>query len=338
MEWYKILILVIALFVIFACFAIFFVVAAIVYHMVFGVRQERDPNLKYFTPEEFGLNKEDIEISYRGANLYGAIYSTQSVDLCKKLIIFAHGLCAGHCAYTSLIAYYANRGYAVLAYDNFGCDRSEGDNIRTFYAGAEAVVAAYIAAKKDARLKDKPVVLVGHSWGGYSVLCASEKVKAEGVVAFSAFNSPAKAIADQVRNISAFLSFFVRPTCWLINIFKARQIAGNRKAVKAVEQSNTPALLVWGEKDEMVLRRNSAACLSRGSNTESLILPEKKHNPYNTVTAENKLAELFGAEDFENEQEENEFYARFDFVATTEADEEVMQETVKFIENCAMKK
>ncbi|MGN0817391.1 MAG: alpha/beta hydrolase family protein [Candidatus Coproplasma sp.] len=333
MEWYNVLMLCVAGLAILVCLlALFIVPAFVVYRAVFGERQDKNKNLKYFTPEEFNLDYEEVQINYRKIKLYGAVYHKKPLEECEKLIIFAHGMGAGHCAYTTEINYLAEQGYAVLSYDNYGCDRSEGKNAIGFYAGAEAVIAAYIAAKSDEKLKNMPVWLVGHSWGGYSVLCASSKINVKGVVAFSAFSSPTKIFGDLVKAYSnGFFAGIAKTGVWFINLFKFG-VKGNTNAVKAVERSNTPALLIWGEKDNLVTRRTSAACLAKGKNITALIEKDKKHNPYNTVAAEEKLAEL-GADKSElSDKERGDFYENFDYTAATEEDEKVMSVAVEFIE------
>lgn len=332
MEWYYILLLCVAGFMIAVClFALFFVPALIVYRTVFGIRQDRNKNLKYFSPEEFNLDSDEVKINYRKTQLYGAVYHKKPLDECEKLVIFAHGMGAGHCSYTTEINYLAEQGYAVLSYDNYGCDRSSGKGTLGFYAGAEAVVAAYIATKSDGRLKDKPVWLVGHSWGGYSVLCASEKVNAQGVVAISAFDTPVGISCSVVKSFAnGFFAALIRPGMALINALKFG-VNGNRSAVKAVAKSNTPALLIWGEKDNLVTRRDSAACLAKGANITALIEKDKKHNPYNTVAAEQKLAELGADKAHLSDKERAEYYVSFDYVAATEEDEKVMSAVAEFI-------
>jgi pimeloyl-ACP methyl ester carboxylesterase len=340
MEWYNYLInagfiiLYVALAVLFVL--IFIVLPIFIYSAVF-TRQDRNKLLKYFAPEDFDLNVEELPITYRGQKLYGAIYTKKPIEECKKLIIFAHGFGPGHCAYMTEIAYYCNKGYAVVAYDNLGCDRSEGKNMRSFYTGAECVIAAYIAAKGHNKLKDLPVYLVGHSWGGYSILCASQKINVQGIVAFSPFNSSEKLIYNFGAKRLKFLGLLMMPSLALIGWFK-NVSSGSKKAAKAVAKSGTPALIIWGEKDTTVPKSNSAACIAKGENIKSVILADKGHNVYNTVAAEVKLGELLTA--LNNVEQGNltgeaaiSYFADFDFVTATEEDEEVMTSTVDFIES-----
>lgn len=290
-------------------------------------RQDKNPDYKYFTEKDFNLKAEDIPVTYRGNNLYAKIYSVKPVEQCEKVVIFQHGFGAGSSSYMTEIARLANYGYAVVAADAYGCNNSTGKKVIGFYAGAEAVIATYIGVKRDERLKDKKLVLVGHSWGAYSVCCAAKKVKVDGVVAISGFNAPAQTVCDQIKLLSRQGKFFapvLHPFFFLSNVF-VFGAKGNTKAAKAVEKSGVKALLIHGEKDKTVPLKHSVAQNVKGGNAEKLILPDKKHNPYNTVKAEETLASLFS-------QGDKEFLESFNWKKATEEDDEVMAKIDNFIQ------
>ena len=309
-----------------------FTMSYVLHKIIFG-RQDKDPDYKYFTPEDFGVSAESVPVNYGGVTLAANLYTVKPAEECDRVVIFQHGFGAGTSSYMTEIAHFANRGFAVLAADAYGCNNSAGKSAKGFYAGAEAVIAAYIAVKSDERLKNKRVVLVGHSWGAYSVLAASKRVGADGVVALSSFNSPVQCLGDFIKAIGPVGKIFAPSMqMWfaVINFFKFGA-KGNTKAAKAIKKSGTKALLIHGEKDGTVRLKHGAAYLAKGENVEKLILPEKRHNPYNTVAAEQKLAELTGAHDFANGEEEKEYYASFDWQAATEEDAAVMEKIDAFI-------
>lgn len=292
-------------------------------------RQDKNPSFKYFTAKDFGLKAEEIGVVYRGVRLYARIYSVKPAEECEKVVIFQHGFGAGSSSYMTEIAYFAKCGYAVVAADAYGCNNSAGKKALGFYAGAEAVIAAYIGVKREERLKDKKVVLVGHSWGAYSVLCAAKKIKVDGVVAMSGFNAPAQCICDQIKLVSGYgkaLAPLLHPFFFICNIFRFG-FKGNTHAAKAVEKSGAKALLIHGEKDRTAPLKHSAAAKAEGGNITKLILPGKKHNPYNTVAAESKLAELSAVGGANG----GEYLKEFDWAAATEEDQEIMSDIDRFI-------
>lgn len=308
--------------------------AIVVDRAVFGTRQVKDARFRYFTEEDFALKGEDFPVFYSGISLSGRLYFDGALKDRDTLVIFVHGFGAGSSSYTTEIASLVRRGYAVLAYDAYGCNASQGKGIRGFYCGAECAIAAVLAARRDERLKDKRTFLVGHSWGAYSALCAASEVGVDGVVALSAFNDPVKALTDMVNSgmgrPNRVLAALVYPWFRLINAIKFG-LKGNVKAAKAVIESGTPALIIHGEHDLTVPITNSAALAATGRGPKVEVLAGKAHNPYNTPDAERLLGMLLTAR-FADEKEERLYFDNFDWRAATEEDEGVMNEIYAFIE------
>ncbi|MGN1103824.1 MAG: alpha/beta hydrolase [Candidatus Coproplasma sp.] len=303
-------------------------ISAMINGMVF-TRQDKNPEFKYFTAEDFKLKTEDIDVTYKGEKLYSKIYSVKPAEQCERVVIFQHGFGAGSSSYMTEIATLASFGYAVVATDAYGCNNSAGKKVGGFYAGTEAVIATYIGVKRCEKLKDKKVVLVGHSWGAYSVCCAANKVKVDGVVALSGFNAPAQCVCDQLKIISPMgklLAPVLHPVFFLINTFRSSN--GNTHAAAALKKSGAKALLIQGKKDRTVQLKHSAAQKAEGENVTKLILADKKHNPYNTVEAEEYLAKLLSFDG-----NEGEFLKSYDWKKATEEDSEVMANIDRFIKS-----
>ena len=108
-----------------------FAIAVLSEKFAFGTRSDKNPLLKYFTAEDFGLSVQPVALS-KGLN--GLIYSKKDAPQKDKLIIFCHGMGPGHIAYTTEIAYFCNFGYPVLAVDSRGCNLSEGKNLKGMYS------------------------------------------------------------------------------------------------------------------------------------------------------------------------------------------------------------
>lgn len=338
MKWYFILLIAVGAVAAFVAVTTF-LAALLIDRLVFGSRQDKQPEYKYFTPQDFSLTAESVPVRYRGAILAAKLYTVNPAEECDKVVIFQHGFGSGSSSYMTEIAHFAGQGNAVLAADAYGCNDSVGKGVKGFYAGAEAVIAAYIAVRADKRLQDKKVVLVGHSWGAYSVLAASDKVAADGVVSLSGFNAPAQCLCDQMKSLSTgglgnFYAPLLHGWFYVINFFKFGK-KGNTKAVKALQKSaanGTKALLVHGAKDGAVPLKHSAARLAQGENITSTVLPDKHHNPYNTAAAEEKLSHLSDGLRLDPADTVR-FYEEYDWIAATEEDAKVMGEIDSFIAN-----
>ena len=110
------------------------IVSLYAFTKMFGRRYDGNPYVHYFTVEDFeGLRAQPFSFYSDGSKLNGYIYRS---DLwqgpSKGLIVFSHGFGAGHLAYTTEINYFARNGYKILAFDNTGCVKSEGDSIKGF--------------------------------------------------------------------------------------------------------------------------------------------------------------------------------------------------------------
>lgn len=300
----------------------FLTLAYITQRFAFGRRHDKNPYLKYFTADDFGLTAEKVS-PRKGLN--GFLYRKDGVEQRKKVIIFCHGMGPGHIAYTTEIAYFCNAGYAVLAIDSTGCNFSEGKKIKGMYSGVETAVSAVKFARS---LGYSGIYLVGHSWGGYSALCASAKINVDKTVAISAPDTPSKTMQDAAAvALSKPLAAALRPFWWLIALFKYGA-KGNTSAAKSAQKSGVPTLIIHGDKDNTVKLKNSAYAKANGKNVVKFLAGGKAHNPYNTQNAEKLLFELSaklkkGDRDF----------SLFDFTAATEEDESVMKEILQFIEN-----
>ena len=303
----------------------------------FGKRSDKNPDLKYFSAEDFGLSAELISLP---KGLKGFIYRKADIPQKDKLIIFCHGMGPGHIAYTTELAYFCKLGYPVLAVDSRGCNFSDGKNIKGMYSGVQTVISAIDAVNSGElfsschpeacrRIPSSPAIyLVGHSWGAYSALCASAKRKVAGVVAISAPNTPSKTMQEGAAPIiSRPLAAMLRPFWWIVNFLKYGA-KGNSNAARCAEKNGTPTLLIHGDEDKIVTPSKAVFYKAKGGNITKYLAAGKGHNPYNTQNAEKLLAELSAS--FKNRTYDKD---KFDFVGATEEDETVMGEIARFIEN-----
>jgi len=323
---------IIAIIVLAAAIVLLFSLAALSYRFAFGRRYDKGKLLKYFTAEDFGLTAEPVSIPRKKFNLNGFIYEKDGVQKQNGMVIFVHGMGAGHIAYTTEISYFCNLGYTVLALDSKGCNFSGGRNIKGMYEGVNTAVAAVDFVR--AHFPEKEVYLIGHSWGGYSVLCTSARRKVERVVAISAPNTPVRTLYEgAAKFISKPFAAILCPFWWLINLFKFGK-NGNASAVKCARKNGTPTLLIHGDKDNVVTPKKAAYFNTYGENVKKYLAEGKAHNPYNTVAAEKKLSELQQAIANSAKMTEDErinYFSNFDFKAATEEDGEVMNTIAEFL-------
>ncbi len=301
------------------------VLARKIHSVMFGSRQDKNPKLKYFSLEDFNLNYETIEIATKKATLRGIVCGEGDTT-----VVFCHGMGPGCAAYTTEIAKFVSFGYRVVAVDYMGCGISDGEKPRGIRAGVDATELAVKYAR--ARYGGK-IVLVGHSWGAYSALCATKAVKVDGVVAMSAPDSPSKMLVDGCIPVLGGWAKILLPFLWTANQNRGGN-KNNLKAAKCIEKSGVPALIIHGADDKIVPLTNSAYAKSRG-NVQKLLVPNRGHNPYLSEGAQNLLNELSAnlaktsGKDPDGQAEK--FLQTFDYKAACEEDEVVMQKIKTFI-------
>lgn len=311
-------------------------------------RCEGNENLKYLKAKNFdNLNAHPINFkSDSNQTLNGFLYSSAKVDKYKALIVFSHGMGAGHLAYTTEINYFAQKGYLVLAYDNTGTCESEGKKLKGFAQGVIDLKYAldYVASRED--LKELPVLLLGHSWGGYSVCnvsALSPAVDIKGIVAFSPFNSLNKLLSDMVKMKTKANIRFMTPFLDFVNLLKFGK-AGILRSCDTISSNQIPTLVMHGGNDMTVNVQNSPVGLkhriAENQNARAVLYESKYHNVYLAKDAEQYLNDIFARVGSlpENSQEAYEIYQGIDYALITKEDLTVMDTASSFFEECIMKR
>ncbi len=190
-----------------------FTIGAILYDSVFNVRYKTPEYLKFYLDDFDGLKADKHEFtSDDGTRLVGYRYYTDSVKA-QGVVVIAHGLGGGgHNSYMDVAYYFAQHGYDVFAYDATGNDESDGKGVKGIPQGVADLSCAIDYLRNIDEVKDLPVMLWGHSWGGYSVgavLNYHPEVKA--VASIAGFNRAGDLIKAQGQQMVGELIGFMMP-------------------------------------------------------------------------------------------------------------------------------
>lgn len=312
----------------------------------FNKRCEGNPFLKYFEAKDFdNLEAEPIEFkNEKGIALRGYLYSESGRNDYNGLIIFSHGMGAGHTSYTTEINYFAKSGFLVMGFDNTGTCRSDGNKIDGFARGILDLAAAVKYAKSSNKLMSYPLLLVGHSWGAYSVCNVASvipDIKIDGILAWAPFNSINKIIDTMSRAKLPTGTKILNPMFCLINFIKYGKY-GNMKCSDSISKNNIPTMIIQGDKDPVVTMNNSPASMKEeikeNQNAEIVICNGKQHNPYMTFEAEKYMGEILGVIDSGKPKEQIIKYCdEIDYSVLTAEDEEVMKTGLDFLARCSNK-
>ena len=189
-----------------------FSAGAIIYNSVFNQRFETAELVKLYLDDFEGLKADRHEFtSNEGNKLVGYRYYMDGVA--QGVVVIAHGFGGGgHNTYMDVAYYFARHGYDVFAYDATANDESEGKGLTGMPQGVADLSYAIDYLQQIDELKDLPVMLWGHSWGGYcvgAVLNYHPEVKA--VASIAGFNQSGDLILAQGREMVGGFADFTMP-------------------------------------------------------------------------------------------------------------------------------
>ena len=311
---------------------------------VFGKRCEGNPNLKYFTADDFEeLEAKNIDFkSNKNQILRGFVYTNKNITEYKGLIIFVHGMGAGHFSYTTEINTLTKSGFKVVSYDNTGTCLSDGKSLKGFFQSVLDLKCALNFIKENEELNKYEVSLVGHSWGAYTVCQVLQfEPKVKSVVAFSGPNNFSKLICDLIDGGKGKFRF-LKPFLNLVNLLTFGPKA-NRNTTDILKTTDVPVLLLHGDLDTTCSVKNSLIAdteiFKNKENIKTILYKNRYHNVYQTRESEKYLNEVFGKINELNKKYKGEeleknvrpVYDGIDYKKITEEDDEVMKEVINFL-------
>lgn len=221
---------------------------------------------RYVTYAPMARNIEEFEVlqvqnysfpSNKGQILAGYKYYKELENF-KGVVVLAHGLGGGgHNSYMDIADYFASNGYVVFAYDATGNDESEGSSVKGLPQGIIDLNYAIEFVKQTADFKDLPIMLFGHSWGGYSVgsvLNLEPDIKAAVMVA--GFNKSMDMIEEEGRRIAGKGIDILLPYISLYEKIKFGKYA-SYNCVSGFENTDTGIMILHSMDDKMISPKNS---------------------------------------------------------------------------------
>lgn len=294
------------------------------------------------------LYPHELVSFYSGKNrLRGYLYHNPSS---LGLIVVVHGLGGGADSYLAQIQYFLNQGWSILAYDATGSYESEGNGVGGFPQGIMDLDAALQFASSRADLRDLPILLFGHSWGGYAVaniLHLNHDIA--GVVSIAAPNSSMDIILEQGSQMLGPVMYTQRPFVWIYERILFGKTA-SLAAVDALGTTTVPTLIIHGSADNVVSPQGSGIISRQGQianpNVQFLLLDEDGRNGHNNILRSmesieyvnqlnSELRELADQYDGEIPYEvKREFFRRVDKRLANDVNRELMDRIHQFFLDC----
>jgi len=197
--------------------------------------------------------REEVHFYSAGNKLQGFIYGASNTN---GLVVISEGLGGTADDYLSLIMYFVDKYWCVFAINNTGVSGSEGDSVRGMTQSVIDLDAALTYVKNTSMFNDMPIMLVGHSWGGYavcSILNYNHKINA--VVSFAGYNKGSDVIEQFGVLAVGRIYHILSPLMLAIE----KQVFGdtaNLTAIDGINKSNIPIMIVQCSNDD-VIRANT---------------------------------------------------------------------------------
>jgi len=265
-----------------------FIVTHILMSRYFARKDSRAYFSTYLTYDEVKSELPRREVSFfSGPNeLFGAVYGGGQMS---GLVVMVQGFGGGTNPYFSQIRFFVERGWEVLVYDGTGINDSGGQSLVNLYQAVEDLAAALDFVQNDEALNGLPIVLWGHSQGGYavcSILNRAESAKVKAVVSFAGMNLPGDMIELFGRQfVGGFYPLF-KPFVYILD-FEDFGLGAEHSAVNGINNTGIPVLLIQGSQD-MVVPPDCAAITRfmgeiQNPNAEMLMVTEEGRNGHNSV-------------------------------------------------------
>ena len=198
-----------------------------------------------------------------------------------------------------IIDYLAKNGFYVFSYDATSFDESEGDGILGFPQGVIDLSNAIKYVKRTKKYKDEDIILVGHSWGAYSVgAVINEYPHISKVVSMAGFNYAVDLIHAQGNEWAGPL---VEDQVPYMEEYEKRHFGkyASFKVVNAIKKSDTKFFFIHSEDDTTVPIKIGLKLYQKGNKTNKRVkfkvLKDRTHICYNTVEG-NKYFDSLKAE------------------------------------------
>ncbi len=285
MDWVTMTIITIAIIIAVPVliFLIGMAVAAIMYESIFGQRYEiyETPLLPDANDYPDLLSEPVTFPSLKKYKYTGCYYFDRNYKEYKGLIVFSHGIFDGHLSYLPEIAFFAARGYKVFGFDNTGSHLSGGKSLRGL---PQSVIDLDNALKYIERDNTLPLLLFGHSWGGFAVsaLSAYAEHDIKGIFVQSGFE---RSMDMLIEEGSRMYGGIVKAIVPYIRLYEKLKFGDTAKltasaGAKAATERGARMMILHSTDDDVISLKNSVLSnVVKNDNITFVAVKNKGHNP-----------------------------------------------------------
>ena len=194
-------------------------------------------------------SREEIFFLSGKNRLQGFIYGGSNEN---GLIVISGGLGATADDYLPMIMFFVDNGWRVFAINNTGVAGSKGNSTRGLTQSVIDLDAALTFIKNSTEFSNLPVMLVGHSWGGYAV-CAvlNYNHRVNAVASFAGYNNGRDVYDDFGIKAVGLRYYMLLPHFRVIQRFYfGRAVAFT--AVDGINKANIPVMIIHASNDDQM--------------------------------------------------------------------------------------
>lgn len=238
----------------FLSFVVFSVAAsAVVFEFIFQRADYYDETLPtYADLDEKLYPRKEVGFASSNGKLYGYFYGLD-IEHKNGVVIIAGGIQSSAERYLSAVTFFVDNGWCVFCYDGTGVGKSDGDSLVGLPQNKVDLINAIDFVRQEPKLTSLPLVLYGHSVGGYASLAAindrPEEIAA--VVSMGAFEAPAKTMHYHAKQYVGILADIEYPFLCFHNWMLFGNDA-NESAIDAINSTDIPILIIEGSDDKIV--------------------------------------------------------------------------------------
>ena len=180
----------------------------------------------------------------------------------KGLVVIAPGRGTSQEEYLPETLFFVDKGWRVFTFDFTGSFESQGKSSKGLPQARIDLLAALNYIQSNDSLKDLPIMLYGHSWGGYAVTAVLNDVdNISAVASLSGFNSPMGLFDEQAHRIMGALAYVEYPFEWAYQTLLFGKDA-SVTAVDGINRTDTPVMIIHGTEDQAIAF-NGASIIAR---------------------------------------------------------------------------
>ena len=223
------------------------VMTALVPALIFRRSETPPPSERVYGAEDAAYYpRRRVEFPSSDGVLRGWLYGGGGDE---ALVLIVGGLGSGSDTHLPEIEYFVDAGFAVLCYDGTGVRDSDGRGTRGLAQARLDLESALRFVESDDELGALPLLLYGHSAGGWAAASAlDEHPELAGAVCLSAFDRPAELMRSRAREYVGVLADIEYPFLRLWSAMRFGSL-GNESAADSVLASSVPVFAAQGADD-----------------------------------------------------------------------------------------